>query len=152
MQKMGVPCKQLHSYDYGGPYAGFQGAINFYAEIDRMVNAQVWSYVRAPWDTADGEDSAEHTDEVSGSHESGRLSIPLVELCIPSFAAKQRNGTVRISARNQLAGVVRKVTNGPINSEVVIQLADGLDLVAVVTRESAREPRSYRKANRSTRL
>ena len=38
VQKMGVPCKQLHSYDYGGPYAGFRGAINFYREIDRMVN------------------------------------------------------------------------------------------------------------------
>ena len=25
VQKMGVPCKQLHSYDYGGPYAGFRG-------------------------------------------------------------------------------------------------------------------------------
>ena len=33
-----MPCKQLHSYDYGGPYAGFQGAVNFYREIDRMVN------------------------------------------------------------------------------------------------------------------
>ena len=44
IQKMGVPCKQLHSYDYGGPYAGFRGAINFYREIDRMVNSKVWSY------------------------------------------------------------------------------------------------------------
>jgi nitrogenase molybdenum-iron protein alpha chain len=59
VQKMGVPCKQLHSYDYGGPYAGFQGAINFYEEIDRMVNAQVWSYVRAPWDDQIGEDNSE---------------------------------------------------------------------------------------------
>ncbi len=50
VQKMGVPCKQLHSYDYGGPYAGFQGAINFYAEIDRMVNAKVWSYIKPPWE------------------------------------------------------------------------------------------------------
>ena len=25
IQKIGVPMKQLHSYDYGGPYAGFQG-------------------------------------------------------------------------------------------------------------------------------
>ena len=25
VQKMGIPCKQLHSYDYGGPYAGFRG-------------------------------------------------------------------------------------------------------------------------------
>ena len=50
VQKAGIPCKQLHSYDYGGPYAGFQGAINFYREIDRMVNTKIWSYVRAPWE------------------------------------------------------------------------------------------------------
>lgn len=49
VQKMGIPCKQLHSYDYGGPYAGFKGAINFYQEIDRMVNMKVWSFVQAPW-------------------------------------------------------------------------------------------------------
>lgn len=50
VQKMGVPCKQLHSYDYGGPYAGFTGAINFYEEIDRMVNARIWSRVQPPWE------------------------------------------------------------------------------------------------------
>jgi nitrogenase molybdenum-iron protein alpha chain len=49
VQKSGVPLKQLHSYDYGGPYAGFAGAINFYSEIDRMVNSKVWSYLQAPW-------------------------------------------------------------------------------------------------------
>jgi len=49
VEKMGVPCKQLHSYDYGGPYAGFRGAINFYHEIDRMVNTKVWSLIEAPW-------------------------------------------------------------------------------------------------------
>ncbi|MFI5382559.1 MAG: nitrogenase component 1, partial [Tepidisphaerales bacterium] len=52
VQKSGVPCKQLHSYDYGGPYAGFAGAINFYAEIDRLVNGTVWSLIKAPWDDA----------------------------------------------------------------------------------------------------
>ena len=52
VQKMGIPCKQLHSYDYGGPYAAFAGAINFYHEIDRMVNARIWSFVRPPWDVA----------------------------------------------------------------------------------------------------
>lgn len=51
-QKMGIPCKQLHSYDYGGPYAGFKGAINFYKEIDRMVNSKVWRFVRSPWQTS----------------------------------------------------------------------------------------------------
>jgi nitrogenase molybdenum-iron protein alpha chain len=49
IQKLGVPMKQLHSYDSGGPYAGFKGAINFYREIDRLVNSRVWSYMKAPW-------------------------------------------------------------------------------------------------------
>jgi len=49
IQKSGVPMKQLHSYDSGGPYAGFIGAVNFYREIDRMVNSKVWKYLKAPW-------------------------------------------------------------------------------------------------------
>ncbi|MDC7124569.1 MAG: nitrogenase molybdenum-iron protein alpha chain [Spirochaetales bacterium] len=50
IQKMGVPMKQLHSYDYGGPFAGFAGAINWYREIDRTVNSKVWQLVGAPWE------------------------------------------------------------------------------------------------------
>ena len=49
IQKLGVPMKQLHSYDSGGPYAGFKGAVNFYREIDRLVNSRVWGYMKAPW-------------------------------------------------------------------------------------------------------
>jgi nitrogenase molybdenum-iron protein alpha chain len=49
IQKNGIPMKQLHSYDSGGPYAGFKGAVNFYHEIDRMVNSKVWSYIKPPW-------------------------------------------------------------------------------------------------------
>jgi len=49
IQKLGIPMKQLHSYDSGGPYAGFRGAINFYREIDRLVNSKVWGYLKAPW-------------------------------------------------------------------------------------------------------
>jgi nitrogenase molybdenum-iron protein alpha chain len=49
VQKFGVPLKQLHSYDYGGPYAGFTGAINFYKEIDRMVNTKIWKLISPPW-------------------------------------------------------------------------------------------------------
>lgn len=49
IQKLGIPMKQLHSYDSGGPYAGFKGAVNFYEEIDRLVNSKVWSYMKAPW-------------------------------------------------------------------------------------------------------
>jgi len=50
VEKMGVPCKQLHSYDYGGPYAGFRGAVNFYHDIERMVSARVWKQVTPPWE------------------------------------------------------------------------------------------------------
>lgn len=49
VEKMGVPCKQLHSYDYGGPYAAFTGAANFYREVDRMLSTKVWSFVVPPW-------------------------------------------------------------------------------------------------------
>ena len=50
IEKMGIPCKQLHSYDYGGPYAAFGGAINFYKEIDRMLSTKIWKYVVPPWE------------------------------------------------------------------------------------------------------
>lgn len=49
VEKMGVPCKQLHSYDYGGPYAGFKGAQNFYLEIDRMIGKRIWKMLTPPW-------------------------------------------------------------------------------------------------------
>jgi nitrogenase molybdenum-iron protein alpha chain len=50
IEKMGVPCKQLHSYDYQGPYASFTGAANFYREIDRMLNTQIWKMITPPWE------------------------------------------------------------------------------------------------------
>ena len=49
IEKMGVPCKQLHSYDYGGPYTAFVGAANFYLEIDRMLHTKIWKYVVPSW-------------------------------------------------------------------------------------------------------
>jgi nitrogenase molybdenum-iron protein alpha chain len=49
IEKMGIPCKQLHSYDYGGPYAAFTGAANFYQEMDRMLHTKVWKFVVPPW-------------------------------------------------------------------------------------------------------
>jgi nitrogenase molybdenum-iron protein alpha chain len=50
IQKMGIPMKQLHSYDSHGPYAGFRGAANFYREIDRMIGSKVWSLLTPPWE------------------------------------------------------------------------------------------------------
>ncbi len=50
IEKMGVPCKQLHSYDYSGPYAAFTGAANFYREVDRMVNTKIWKFITPIWE------------------------------------------------------------------------------------------------------
>ncbi|MDR3128637.1 MAG: nitrogenase molybdenum-iron protein alpha chain [Tannerellaceae bacterium] len=51
VQKMGIPLKQLHNYDAGGPYAGFQGAINFYRDIEMIVGASIWKEIKAPWES-----------------------------------------------------------------------------------------------------
>jgi nitrogenase molybdenum-iron protein alpha chain len=68
IEKMGVPCKQLHNYDYGGPYAAFTGAANFYREIDRMVNSPVWSYVTPPWLKKTPDAVPVETEEVVAAH------------------------------------------------------------------------------------
>ncbi|MEZ0536686.1 nitrogenase molybdenum-iron protein alpha chain [Caldicellulosiruptoraceae bacterium PP1] len=47
--KMGVFSKQLHSYDYGGPYAGFRGAINFAKDVANGILAPAWKLVTPPW-------------------------------------------------------------------------------------------------------
>jgi nitrogenase molybdenum-iron protein alpha chain len=49
VQKFGIPCKQLHNYDYSGPYAGFEGAINFFRDIDMMMNSNIWKNLKSPW-------------------------------------------------------------------------------------------------------
>jgi nitrogenase molybdenum-iron protein alpha chain len=49
VEKTGTPLLQLHSYDYGGPFAGFQGAVTFYRTIDRIVSSPVRSLITPPW-------------------------------------------------------------------------------------------------------
>lgn len=52
IQKMGVYSKQLHSYDYGGPYAGYQGALNFARDVYAGIFTPAWRYVKPPWKTS----------------------------------------------------------------------------------------------------
>jgi len=47
--KMGVPAKQLHSYDYSGPYAGFNGAIIFAQDVANALTTPAWKLVTPPW-------------------------------------------------------------------------------------------------------
>jgi len=48
-QKMGVPFRQLHSWDYSGPYHGYDGFAIFARDMDLAVNNPVWSLTKAPW-------------------------------------------------------------------------------------------------------
>ena len=45
---------------------------------------------------------------------------------------------MKISARNQLTGTVKSVTEGAVMSEVVVALDGGQEVVAAITAESAR--------------
>ncbi len=49
-QKLGVPGKQMHSYDYSGPYAGFNGAMNFARDVANALTTPAWKLITAPWE------------------------------------------------------------------------------------------------------
>ncbi|MDR3437090.1 nitrogenase molybdenum-iron protein alpha chain [Telmatospirillum sp.] len=51
-QKMGVPFRQLHSWDYSGPYHGYDGFAIFTRDMDLAVNSPVWGLTKAPWKAA----------------------------------------------------------------------------------------------------
>jgi molybdopterin-binding protein len=44
---------------------------------------------------------------------------------------------MEISARNSLKGKVKRILPGAVNSEVTVELANGLEVVAIITKESA---------------
>jgi molybdopterin-binding protein len=44
---------------------------------------------------------------------------------------------MKISARNVLAGTVTSVQPGAVNTEVVIRLSGGEEMVSIITKESA---------------
>jgi molybdopterin-binding protein len=45
---------------------------------------------------------------------------------------------MRISARNILKGKVRKVVPGAVNSEIVIELPGGAEIVSIITKNSTK--------------
>lgn len=44
---------------------------------------------------------------------------------------------MKLSARNVLKGKVVKITQGAVNSEVVLEVAPGIEVVSIITRQSA---------------
>jgi molybdate transport system regulatory protein len=60
---------------------------------------------------------------------------------MPAFQRLLRRMAVRTSARNQFAGRVCGLREGPVDYEVLVRLDDQLELAAVITRTSAEQLR-----------
>ncbi|TWH57994.1 Mo-nitrogenase MoFe protein subunit NifD precursor [Desulfitobacterium sp. LBE] len=48
-EKMGLPFRQMHSWDYSGPYHGYDGFPIFARDMDMAVNSPTWKSIKAPW-------------------------------------------------------------------------------------------------------
>ncbi|MBE0653871.1 MAG: TOBE domain-containing protein [Bacteroidales bacterium] len=46
---------------------------------------------------------------------------------------------MKLSARNQLKGIVKKINPGSVNTEVVIELAPGVEITSIITKTSAED-------------
>lgn len=44
---------------------------------------------------------------------------------------------MKISARNSLKGTVKQLTVGAVNTEVVIEISPGVEIVSIITKSSA---------------
>ena len=44
---------------------------------------------------------------------------------------------MQISARNVLKGTVKSVTHGAVNSEIIVELPGGQEIVSIITKSSA---------------
>jgi len=54
VQKNGMLSKQIHSYDYSGPYTCFQGAVKFGHDLVMGLYVPAWSFVNIPWKQSKG--------------------------------------------------------------------------------------------------
>jgi nitrogenase molybdenum-iron protein alpha chain len=48
-QKMALPFRQMHSWDYSGPYHGYDGFAIFARDMDLALNSPTWELIGAPW-------------------------------------------------------------------------------------------------------
>ena len=46
---------------------------------------------------------------------------------------------MQISARNQLKGRVKRIEHGAVNSEVTLELPGGIEVVSIITKQSAEQ-------------
>ncbi|MDR0843133.1 MAG: TOBE domain-containing protein, partial [Acidobacteriota bacterium] len=44
---------------------------------------------------------------------------------------------MKLSARNVLKGKIKQITVGSVNDEIVLELKEGVEVVSIITKESA---------------
>ncbi len=98
-----------------------KGAVNDAIELEIQGGQRIVATVTS--------DSTENLGLVPGKAAVALIKASSVLVGIPSVSMK-------LSARNQLAGTVRQITRGAVNAEVAIQLAGGGVVVAIVTNGS----------------
>jgi nitrogenase molybdenum-iron protein alpha chain len=49
-QKMALPFRQMHSWDYSGPYHGYEGFAVFARDMDLAIKNPTWDLIKNPWD------------------------------------------------------------------------------------------------------
>lgn len=53
------------------------------------------------------------------------------------FSQKPELRAMKLSARNQLKGIVKRVVRGTVNAEVTLEIAPEVELIAIITTASA---------------
>jgi molybdate transport system regulatory protein len=67
----------------------------------------------------------------------GKEAVALIKA--PWVMLMTEASDIRLSARNCLEGKVTRVTEGAVNSEVVVQLPGGTEVFSIVTRDAVEE-------------
>jgi molybdopterin-binding protein len=50
--------------------------------------------------------------------------------------SKEGGNNMKVSARNLLPGKIKEITNGAVNSEVIIAVSPGVEVVSIITKHS----------------
>lgn len=52
---------------------------------------------------------------------------------------QSRSKTMKFSARNVLKGTVKQIVTGAVNTEVILEIAPGIEITSIITRVSAEQ-------------
>lgn len=101
-----------------------QGAVNDVVELSLVDGTKILSAIT-------------HSSSQALNLSVGSQAVALVKSS--SIILVDNTSDLIFSARNQLSGKVSKVKLGSVNTEVEIEIASGIYVVAIVTNESANE-------------